>query len=486
MATSSSRGGRRVGPALQPLVIFVGIALATACGPAPAPAPTPPSVPVASRVVDAVTEDGIRADLAMLAAAGATSPSFRALGSPGYDAAVDAVEGVLRDAGWTVHEDAFTAPAFADEGASTLSVGGATYSSDDVRPLIYAPAGTAEGPVVAMGWPPGAAAPSGRGCDVTDYGTLPEHAIVVAGRDDCYRRQAVVAAQAAGAAAYIAVAEGPPGTPPLRPTLISPSGLAIPAVAVSARVASALRAAADTHATAKLVATARTWNAPTRSVVAELAGSVAGRVVMVGAHLDSVIDGPGIDDDGTGVAALLQLARALAGTRPQTTIRLAFWTAEEEGLVGSAHYVAGLGGADLNAIVAYLNADMIGSPNGYAGVYEESGSPTGSPAVGALLRAALGRLGVTAVPVDTGGGSDHVPFSRAGVPVGGLFSGASEPVTDAQATSFGATAGRSADACYHQACDGVENVGLRLARVLAAALADTAVRISDNPVLVNR
>jgi aminopeptidase S len=137
-------------------------------------------------------------------------------------------------------------------------------------------------------------------------------------------------------------------------------------------------------------------------------------------------------------------------------------------------------------VVAYLNADMIGSPNGYGGVYHEVDAPPGSTAVAALLDAAVERAGGKPVEVTIGGSSDHVAFGQAGIPIGGLFSGASEAVTTAQATSSGATAGQPADACYHQACDGLENVDLGLARQLTAALADVAVRLANTPELLVR
>ena len=167
-----------------------------------------------------------------------------------------------------------------------------------------------------------------------------------------------------------------------------------------------------------------------------------------------VLDGPGLNDDGSGVAALLAIATALQGTRPRATVRLAFWSGEELGLLGSSHYVAGLTEAARAGIVAYLNADIIGSPNGYAGVYQEADAPPGSAALGALLDAAVARAGGAPVDVTIGASSDHVAFGQAGIPIGGLFSGAGEAVTPAQATSTGATAGQPADACYHQRATG--------------------------------
>jgi Zn-dependent M28 family amino/carboxypeptidase len=206
---------------------------------------------------------------------------------------------------------------------------------------------------------------------------------------------------------------------------------------------------------------------------------------MLGAHLDSVLEGPGINDDASGVAALLEIARALGGTRPRATIRLAFWSGEELGLHGSYRYVTALPDDERRAIVAYLNADMLASPSGFAGVYDEAGAPAGSRALRALVEAAVERVGGEPVGVDIGGGSDHRAFGEAGIPTGGVYAG-SGPLTTAEAAAAGSVAGLPADPCYHLRCDDVANANVPLARVLAAALADVTVRLANNPELLGR
>ncbi len=469
-------------PALAALALSVAL-VSTACG-QPAPATLRPPDPRAAAA--AITEDGLRAQLEAIAAATGDEPPYRAVGSAGYDAAAAHVEAELRDAGWTVTSDAYDGPAFEDPGGSTLEVAGRTFTGRDVLPLVFAPAGTVEGPVVAIDWDPAPAAADGRGCAATHYGALPPDAIVVVRSGDCLRREQVLAAQQAGAAAFVAVYPAAPGGVAYRPTLLEPGGLRIPAAGVSRAAAEALVAAAEEGLSARLQARARTWRTATRTVLAELPGREPGAVVMLGAHLDSVVDGPGINDDGSGVAALLEIARAMAGTQPRATIRLALWSGEEVGLHGSYRYVFGLPAEELATIVAYLNADMLASPNGFTGVYDEPGAPAGSNAVRALVEAAVERAGGTAVSVDLGGGSDHRAFNEAGIPTGGVFAGASEPVTAEQAATTGATAGRPADSCYHQPCDDVANANLPLLRILTAALADAVVRIANNPELVRR
>jgi acetylornithine deacetylase/succinyl-diaminopimelate desuccinylase-like protein len=438
--------------------------------------------PDAQKVAAAITEEGLRARLEELAQAMEGSERFRSVGSAGYGGAAAVVERELAAAGWSVESDTYDDVTFVDDGGSSLEVGPQVFGDQDLRPLIFAPAGDAAGPVVVIG--ANASESTGTGCRTGDYGALPADAIVLVGPGDCLRRDQVIAAQQAGAAAFLAVApEVPPGIV-LRPTLLDPRGLAIPAAAASHEAAKALVAAATDGLTAHLVTNAHTERAPTRTVLAELRGVRDEQVVMLGAHLDSVIDGPGVNDNGSGVAALLEIARALSGTRPSATIRLAFWSGEELGLHGSLRYVEALSQRQRDAILVYANVDMIASPNGFAGVYDEPTAPVGSSDASRMLRAAVTRNGGTAVPVDLHNGSDHYGFVEAGVATTGVFSGALDPVSVEQAEASGAETGRPADACYHQPCDDLTNIDLGLARVLAAGLADFTVEAANHPELL--
>ena len=217
---------------------------------------------------------------------------------------------------------------------------------------------------------------------------------------------------------------------------------------------------------------------PSANLIAERPGS-DGAVVMLGAHLDSVVAGPGINDNGSGVAALLVIAEALADLpAPQRTVRFAFWGAEEGGPFGSAAYVNALDSAERDRIVAYLNFDMLASPNAVRFVYDEAGAAPGSERLTDLFAATISGVGLAWEPIDLEGDSDHGPFSGAGIPTGGLFSGGIEPVTDAQAEAFGAVAGEPADPCSHRACDTIDNVDTEtlenLARIIARVLVELA------------
>ena len=163
---------------------------------------------------------------------------------------------------------------------------------------------------------------------------------------------------------------------------------------------------------------------------------------------------------------------------------MAFWSGEETGLHGSTRYVAALSPNQKDAILVYANVDMIASPNGFAGVYDEPGAAVGSATASELLGAAVTRNGGTPVQVDLHGGSDHYGFVEAGMATAGVFSGFLEPVSAEQAAASGAEAGRLADGCYHQPCDDLGNIDLQLARVLAAGLADFTVQVANNPELL--
>ncbi|MCH5676048.1 M28 family metallopeptidase [Streptomyces gilvus] len=191
------------------------------------------------------------------------------------------------------------------------------------------------------------------------------------------------------------------------------------------------------------------------NLVADWPGGDTGRVVMVGSHLDSVSAGPGINDNGSGSAAILETALAVSrtGYHPARHLRFAWWGAEELGMVGSRYYVNNLSPSDRSKISGYLNFDMIGSPNPGYFVYDDD------PAIEKTFQNYFTGLGVATEPETEGDGrSDHAPFKNAGVPVGGLFSGADYIKTAAQATKWGGTSGQAFDRCYHRSCDTASNI----------------------------
>ncbi|WP_419999875.1 M28 family metallopeptidase [Streptomyces boninensis] len=191
------------------------------------------------------------------------------------------------------------------------------------------------------------------------------------------------------------------------------------------------------------------------NLIADWPGGDPNKVLMSGAHLDSVSSGAGINDNGSGSAAVLETALAVsrAGLQPTKHLRFAWWGAEELGLVGSRYYVNNLPSAERAKLTGYLNFDMIGSPNPGYFVYDDD------PALEKVLKDYFASINVpTEIETEGDGRSDHASFKNVGIPVGGLFTGASRTKTSAQAQKWGGTAGRAFDSCYHSSCDTTSNI----------------------------
>jgi aminopeptidase S len=215
------------------------------------------------------------------------------------------------------------------------------------------------------------------------------------------------------------------------------------------------------------------------NILAETGGS-AGNTVVVGGHLDSVREGPGINDNASGVAAILETAKWMKekGITPANRVVFAFWGAEEDGLYGSQHYVDELSKAEKDQTSAYLNVDMAASPNGIRSFHDGDGSDfgDGGPEGSKQIEDVFFRFfEANSLPAETtpfeDGDSDYDAFLRAGIPAGGLFTGDEESKTGTQAKAYGGTPGRDLDPCYHEACDTLSNIDSALLQEMSGALA---------------
>jgi Zn-dependent M28 family amino/carboxypeptidase len=214
------------------------------------------------------------------------------------------------------------------------------------------------------------------------------------------------------------------------------------------------------------------------NVLADMPGSVSGRAVVVGAHLDSVPDGPGINDNGSGSALILTIAEEIArlGIRPRNTIRFAFWGAEEEGLQGSFHYIESLTEAQFARLFVNLNFDMVGSPNYVRFVYDGDGTvgdpgADGSDVIEDEINRYFERRGLATEPKPLDGRSDYLPFIANGIPAGGVSAGSGGIKTDREAQIYGGAAGEPYDPCYHSACDTIDNISMKALNELGKAAA---------------
>jgi Zn-dependent M28 family amino/carboxypeptidase len=207
-------------------------------------------------------------------------------------------------------------------------------------------------------------------------------------------------------------------------------------------------------------------------VIAETKGGDPDHVVVVGAHLDSVPAGPGINDDGSGTALLLAQAQELASGKYdlRQKIRFGWWGAEEEGLVGSSYYASHLTQKQVDKIDVMLDYDMLASPNYARLVYDGDGSsldpdgnqnpagPEGSGKVEQVFTDWFRSNGQQSEPIPFDGRSDYVGFTDRGIPAGGVFAGAEAPKTVVQQSMYGGIAGAWLDPCYHQICDNLSTV----------------------------
>ncbi|KAI0179306.1 Zn-dependent exopeptidase [Hypoxylon sp. FL1284] len=218
-------------------------------------------------------------------------------------------------------------------------------------------------------------------------------------------------------------------------------------------------------------------NTTSYNVVASSRAGDADNVLFLGAHSDSVEAGPGINDNGSGSCGLLTVARALARWRVANQVRFAWWTAEEEGLLGAERYVTSAAPAVLDRLRLYLNFDMIASPNYVLGIYDGDGSsfnlsgPPGSAEAEDLFEAWYESQGLPFVGSEFNGRSDYGPFLDAGVPCGGLETGADGIKTDAEVSAFGGTAGIFYDPNYHSVKDNVTNLNLEAFETIGKAIA---------------
>jgi Peptidase family M28/PA domain len=370
----------------------------------------------------------------------------RAAGSAGYRASVRYVARRLREACWRVGLQAVRFPFFRERWARLRAEGRRLRPGRDFRVMTYSGGGRAAGPARA----------AGLGCSREDYEGVDRGGVALVRRGECFFRVKARNAQRSGAGAVLVFDPASRGEP-VSATLGAP-GVRIPVVALGAKAVEVIRQGTPVRLAINAVAGRRVAD----NVIAETDAGSSDRLVMAGAHLDSVPAGPGINDDGSGVAALLEAAEALGPRPPGARVRLAFWAAEELGLYGSRHYVSSLSEAERDRIAAYVNLDMVGSPNaGVPAVY-------GAPPIERVLRRALRRPARTE---RLGGSSDHAPFRRAGIPVGGLYTGSAER----------GPGGRARDPCYHRRCDTIDNVDRRLLLEMTRAAAGALRDLSSQP-----
>jgi Zn-dependent M28 family amino/carboxypeptidase len=417
-----------------------------------------------------VTVDGMRAHLDKLSGIATGNNGSRAVGTPGYDASVDYVAGVLRDKGFDVQTPEFEKVMQTDIGDPTLTVSGRRFPVTQASLLVTTPAAGIKGITLRPQQP--------AGCTVADYGTVnAKGAIAIVDATGCSVVAKHDAAVAEGAVGLLVVSDS------AVQGLFPPDyyqGLKSPVAVVGKDVDAQLR---RTTAPVQLSLDAKANLVKVRNVVAQTKTGDVHNVVVAGAHLGSAPHSPGMNDDASGVAAVLETAAQLGGSPAVTNaVRFAFWGSDESGLEGATKYMAGLDKEHVADIAVYLNFDTLASKNAGYFTYDgdQSGQPSpgipaasvppGSAGVERTFAGYLNLAGVRPADMPLSQASDYGPFLTAGIPIGGITTGASQQKSPVQARLWGGQAGAPYDPGYRTPRDGIDNVNMEALAVTGPAV----------------
>lgn len=421
----------------------------------------------------AVTAGGMYTHLEKLQEIADANDGNRGQGTTGLSASVDYVAQFLRDKGFDVETPEYERLDRVEGGDPTLTVNGREHHVDQASLLISTPPGGLKAITLRPGRP--------AGCRTSDYdGVSVKGAISVVDDTGCSVVDKQNVAVAEGAVGLLVVSEA--GRTPSG--LFTPGyyrGLTAPVGVIDAATNAALR---RTTARVTLVLDDKPVMAKGRNVLAQTKTGDTDNVVMAGAHLDSSAASPGINDNGSGVAALLETASAL-GSQPRTTnaVRFAFWGSEENGLQGATSYLRGLSAEQRNQIALYLDVDMIGSSNAGYFTYDGDQSaqlnpdipvhavPEGSAGIERTLAGYLYSAGVRPADMPLSRITDYNAFLSAGIPIGGLTTGSSQRKSEAQARLWGGHAGIAFDPNYRTRRDTVANINRDALAVMGSAAA---------------
>ena len=449
-----------------------------------APAAAAPQVDT-SALRNAVTYDGIHEHLAALQALAVPfevgGAPTRATGTDGHRNSVAYVVERLRAAGYQPQVQPFEADIFVEESAAFARNGVAYPRYDGEAGVWYTADFSGDGdrtaPITVVDFvePTATASTSSAGCETSDFTGFPAGNIALIQRGTCDFGLKVENAKAAGAVGVILFNEGTIGQPDrqdvLIPTLAGYDATGVPVVGTDYATGRALvdLAAAGPVTVRVKVDGFINEDVLTNNVIAETPGGRADRTVVVGGHLDSVYEGPGINDDGSGVATMLETAEQMTalGIKPVNKVRFIFFSGEEQGLLGSDYYVSQLTKKQIQSIQAMLDYDMLASPNYARLIYDGDGNehgfagPNGSGQIEQVFKSFWDSQGLAYETIPFDGRSDYDAFTNAGIPAGGIFAGAEVEKQPYQVALYGGTAGVAFDKCYHQLCDDLTNINDR-------------------------
>ncbi|MFD6972659.1 M28 family metallopeptidase [Streptomyces sp. NPDC059979] len=473
---------RRIAAATAALAAAALVSPLLLAGPAGATSPQSDAArgdALARKLVKDATGKGAFTHLKVLQSIADYNNGNRAAGSKGHEQSAKYIEAVMKAAGYKVTKNEFDF-VYVETLAEKLTVNGANERDVPIHLMTYTTS-TPEGGVTA----PVAVAPvdadGTNGCEPGDFAAgafTGKIALVKRGGCTFAAKQAnAAAAGAVGAIIYNNTAGA------LNGTIGDPTAGKVPTGGVTQEEGEKLAAdAASGPVEVTLDIRELRENRKTYNVIAETRGGDENNTVFLGAHLDSVAAGPGINDNGSGSAGILQVAQRLASNQSKikNKVKFAWWSAEEFGLLGSEAYVAGLTDEQKKQIKLYLNFDMIGSPNAAYFVYDgddsdATGAGPGPEGSAQLERGITDFLDSKKIPhegTDFSGRSDYGPFIAVGIPSGGTFTGAEGIKTPEQAAKFGGQAGVAYDVNYHGKGDDITNIDHKALDINVDVIAD--------------
>jgi Zn-dependent M28 family amino/carboxypeptidase len=446
-----------------------------------------------------VKVENIRAHQRALQQIATFNGGTRAVNTAGYAVSVSYVVDQLKRAGYKPEVKPFEYLAWEEAGPSELeqlAPGTKSYTyPGDFGPFQYSPNAEATAAVTAVD-----TASADSGCQAADFAGFPAGNIALIKRGTCFFEEKATNAVTAGAVGVLIFNDGasPDRTGPLTGFDLQ-HPFEIPVLGPSFAAGTELNTLAQAGTLrVRMFSNTLMETRTSQNVIAETKRGRHDNVVVVGAHLDSVPAGPGINDNGSGTATILEIAKQVNKlSKLNNAVRFAWWGAEEIGLLGSEAYVASLSEAELGKIALNLNFDMLGSPNFVRFVYDGDNSafpadppnvaegPPGSGAIEKVFTDYLAGRGLASDETPFDGRSDYGPFIAAGIPAGGLFSGAEDPKTAEQAAVYGGTVDVALDPCYHQACDTFDNNNLTVLDQLSDAAADAVQEFARSTLVVN-
>ena len=267
------------------------------------------------KLLECVTLDGVRAHQAAFQSIADANGGTRHSGSSGYDQSVDYVASTLEAAGYDVTVQPFQYNTFFLNGPSTLeqiTPAPAVYSEGvDYDTMTYSRSGEVTGNVTGVDLALVDPALSTSGCEAADFAGFPVGDIALVQRGACTFRVKAENAEAAGASAVIIFNQGVPGREGLINGTLSP-GYTGSLPVLEATYARGAEWAGTSGLIMHLAVDAVSGEVTSYNVLAETPDGDPENVVMAGAHLDSVTEGPGIQDNGSGSAAILETALQLS------------------------------------------------------------------------------------------------------------------------------------------------------------------------------